>query len=628
MSHPGKAQLADLYRRARSFSQPPTQPRGRSSTHTPATGTADPLVLPGRTRSETKAYLYSLTPVTRSRSVGRPPLDSSPVYPIGKPVHKPKGNTDSAPTQPSSSGILDPKPTSSNSDTPLEKSESDKEDSSESESQDPPEPFEPPGTESESEPEPEESSGPDSGDSDIEASDSEHTDSESSEEEPDMAQGATQNQIRLVIQEMLGPLGPLLNEQGEIRMVQVGENHVQEGTSGTLIEKLGAMGKKQDVTRPPAPWIFHGREDEDAADFRDMLQDYLQQGGYNEEADKLRLTKMFLAGSAKSWFKQRDPQFATFDEFVTGFNEKYVTGEAANVMKDKLLSRRQGQGEDPVAYAEDICKKGLQLEWARDRIKDHIIAGLLPHFKEKVILNNPATLEATITFLNRIKHFGPQPNDMSVIQQSLTKILTQMKDDKEDKKLAIIQHQVDHDHPVQKICPHIQAALPHDVSPMSYVVETSTQRPPPRRQRQPKPPPPPPLPQQPSLPIIINTTQPAQVPFQAIQQPTQLQPQQMTFQSMGPQQTRPNFPRPRQKFQNTPGQGNCFLCSSPNHWKAQCPMNQAANPLPVQQQPQTNYWPAGNIQSGFQRRKGPRSRFNRGQQSPRGRPIYKAQGNY
>ena len=393
---------------------------------------------------------------------------------------------------------------------------------------------------------------------------------------PAMAAAATPDQIRLIIQQTLGNLGPQLDAQGAVQAD--GQNRP------TLMEKLTTLKKKADNPKPPGPSIFGGASDDNPIEWRDKITDYIEHGGYTEDADQMRIVKMYLKGRAAIWFKNlNEDQKDTLDHFKDAFKSKFLEGESKYSAQQALYARKQLPGEEPETYIEDVLIKADMLQWTKDQTLQHLIGGLQESLKPYVIMANPTTLEGTCDVILRA-HNANKSNlvnqGLPGIQSALSEILTQVKADKTPRKAtcAVVTAQ-----PHAETCPQPQQ------QPM-----LSPQQPPrPRR----KPPPPPPVQAQP--PIIINTMQP-----QPYSRPRPRIPRRF------PRNDRPTTNAPR------PDQGNaCWTCGSYSHWKNECPQN---NMPQYQRSPRQN----------FQRRRGPSGPPPPQQQFRQPRPIFKHQENY
>ena len=613
----GKTHLAHLLkhqaisqRRGRSRSQPPaghnTDTPSTSATHLSSHRPFEAELTPGRTRSETRYIEYLSTPYTRSRP-------SPPKPPFGFLQHKLAFKQNKTSTNSRARNLA--LESSQNSSNFPEQSDSEESEASTSEP-DTPEPLE-------------FEEIPDTYFEDIH-----HL---FLEPEPVMA---TPQQIRLIIQETLGPLGPNLDQHGQI----IPQDEQGHGTVPTLQQNLAQrfhhIHRKHDSTKPPGPSVFCGMEQENPMEFRERLTDYLAQTGIEQEAEKVRVAKMFLGGSALVWFKRLDPTPpATIANFWNSFDEKYVQGEAGRALLNDILSRQQGPTEDAMKYVDDIQEKSLQLAWDADRTRQQIITGLLPHIKQQVIIQNPATLDGTIALIRRIRnlHLGTSPEsgvELSNIKQSLSEILTQMKHNKEEKKIAAVEQSSEQNipqlAPVQQQQHYPTVPQPYNTQtyntpqscnmpqsfsdqqtfgqPQPYSSQPQQYKPPRKRFRNFTPQCTPPQPQ----PIIINTLQPQPV------------------QTAAAKSTRGR--QPRSGF--TTRSDGCWSCGSPDHWKSACPMKQGYSTGPVmynspsqQQQTSGQPWSTNNT-SGFRRRRGPGRGMGRGQPQPRSQTNYRNQGNF
>ena len=123
-----------------------------------------------------------------------------------------------------------------------------------------------------------------SSDSDKESSDLD-TPSEASDIQP-VATMATPNDIRKILSEMFGNIGPTIDNTGAV---------IQHAGNQTLTDKLTSMKRTQEMTKPPGPDIFKGTTKENARLWKTRMNDYLTHCGYTTNQEKMRVIKMFLA---------------------------------------------------------------------------------------------------------------------------------------------------------------------------------------------------------------------------------------------------------------------------------------------------------------------------------------------
>ena len=446
--------------------------------------------------------------------------------------------------------------------------------------------------------------------------------------DPNPIMAATADEVRLIINQTLGTLGPLINPQGGI--VQ----GAQGGNAGTLLQRLR---RRQGVSKPPGPPMFCGASDDDPVLFKEKLSDYIAQIGYDNEEDKVRAAKMFLTGTAHTWFKTLNPAPANLQALWDAFDTEFIKGEAARTLLDKLLTRKQMEHEDVMTYAEDIIAMATQLDWkqplvannagvlpAEDpgstRIKEQIIAGLTPSIKSHVVIQNPETLASLLSLLKRLRNVGTTApsQDLSAVQQSLAQILSQMKSDKKEKQLAAVQQEATPQPTVQ--------AMTHTISPPQYVQNSA---PPGGYQQQ--------YVMQPynegNQPQYVQNNLAGQFGraprnrFRGNQTPaSNFSPpkiiintvqQEPTNRRFRPQNTR--FPRGRYFGSANTRQAGCYSCGSPEHWFLECPSRNvynyppASRPPVMYQQPQgpqapPQSWPPAR-RGNFQRRK-PNPRYS------------------
>ena len=124
-------------------------------------------------------------------------------------------------------------------------------------------------------------------------------------------------QIRVILQQTLGQLGPQILPDGQVD---------DDGDAmPTLVDKLN----KPDVPKPPGPSIFGGTQQENPVEWHDWITDHIEHAGYRNDAEKLRVVRMYLKGRAAIWYKHLgDAQKEDFDAFLVAFNAKFLEGES------------------------------------------------------------------------------------------------------------------------------------------------------------------------------------------------------------------------------------------------------------------------------------------------------------
>ena len=212
--------------------------------------------------------------------------------------------------------------------------------------------------------------------------------------DPDPPAMATTDEIRLIIQQTLGPLGPELTNQGAL--VNNGE------VRPTLSDRLTSIKKKTDNPKPPGPSIYSGSTEENPSEWKSKMKDYIDHGGYITDVDQMRVTKMHLKGRALIWFKNLEgAKKDTWDHFVVEFDNKFIKGESKYIAQQALYDRKQLATETPENYVEDVLVKADMLNWTKDQTRQHLVAGLQESLKPYVIMANPQTLEATCDVILR-----------------------------------------------------------------------------------------------------------------------------------------------------------------------------------------------------------------------------------
>ena len=249
---------------------------------------------------------------------------------------------------------------------------------------------------------------------------------------------ATEAQIRLILQNVLGDFGNQLTAAGEIR--QEGGHNAPPNPN--LMDRLTTMRRKAETTKPPGPDTFRGTTTENARIWKTKMQDYLDHCGYpaanNEE--RLRVIKMFLSDQALIWYQNLpNHDKDTVAHFWEAFNGNYFGQGTQYALEQTLLSRRQQSGEKVEDYIGDVISKANQLDWQANRTIAHLIAGLNAKLKPFVMMKNPETLAETVRAIEMAAEaVKSQGADLETIQSALKELVVQVKADKDDKKVSAV----------------------------------------------------------------------------------------------------------------------------------------------------------------------------------------------
>lgn len=241
---------------------------------------------------------------------------------------------------------------------------------------------------------------------------------------------ATPEDLRRILRETLGALGPGANRDGVL------DHH--EADNPTLLDKLTTLKKRADMSKPPGPEVFRGTSLEDGTLWLSRMGDYLAHQAYPTNAERMRVVKMFLADRALIWFEGLVPrQSGTFEDFSRAFTRKYLSEEAQYATTQSLIARRQGPTEDPETYITDVILKGHMLRWDNDRIQQQLISGLDDKYKPQVIMARPTGLDETCSVIMTARHaVSHQGKELEGIQTALRDLATQIKSSVTEKKIA------------------------------------------------------------------------------------------------------------------------------------------------------------------------------------------------
>ena len=246
---------------------------------------------------------------------------------------------------------------------------------------------------------------------------------------------ATEQVIRKILKETFGDFGKKVDAAGA-PIVNAAGNEVAPAPS--LLDRLGNMKKKAEVAKPPGPFTFSGSMDQNPKLWKDTVTDYFEYAG-TSAADQKRLIKMYLSGPALVWARAKNS--ADIGTFWTDFEAEYINGPRKYITQQITLSRKQGDNEEAEDYISDLVSKADMLGWDNDRTLQHLMAGLNDAYKPHVIMQNPTNLNDAIALIRRAKNAGLVVNktpQLSAIQNSLSEILSQVKLEKEEKKVAAV----------------------------------------------------------------------------------------------------------------------------------------------------------------------------------------------
>ena len=246
---------------------------------------------------------------------------------------------------------------------------------------------------------------------------------------------ATLNDLRVLLTEMFGDLGPAINPQGA----------VVPGAppNPSLIEKLSSMKKKADVSKPPGPDIFCGSTQENARLWKTKMNDYLTHCGYTSHQERMRVIKMFLSDCALIWYEGLTPvQKANTTNFWAQFEKQYTAADTQHAKVQALVDRKQLPTEDAESFKADVLKKAHMVGWDDDRTMQHLVSGLNSRLKPFVLMRNPTTLGETCRAIDMAEEATKaQVSDLAGVQTALKDLAVQLKTEKEEKKVAAVQQQ-------------------------------------------------------------------------------------------------------------------------------------------------------------------------------------------
>ena len=362
---------------------------------------------------------------------------------------------------------------------------------------------------------------------------------------------ATPSDVRRILQEIVGDLGPATRDQ----------------PAPTLLDKLATMRKRTEMGRPPGPETFRGNSMEDPTTWLSRMEDYLALQGYQNDQEKLRVIKMFLADRALIWFEGLNAdQKRSVQTFKQAFQNKYQAPEARYAAAQALVDRKQGPDEDPENYITDVVLKGHMLGWDNARIQQQLINGLNTRYKPQVIMARPADLDEACSVIMTARHaVSHQTKELEGIQSALRELSSNIKNVNEERKT---------------LRPPAMNPMAADEPRQKKFKKRSGFRP--------------------VVPIVISDNRP--------------KPQEYGS---------PRPPRPDRDYRSGGNRGNdtCWTCGSPDHYASSCPQMMQGNVACFRCGIIGHISRLCPMNNNFQRRAGP------GRGRGRGRPFPANQGN-
>ena len=259
---------------------------------------------------------------------------------------------------------------------------------------------------------------------------------------------ATANEVRRILTDMLGPLGPHVGANGAL---DPGQDPNPNPDTPVLMDRLTNLRQRGDLNKPPGPETFRGTQEENARLWKTKMVDYLAHGGYPNDEVKLRIIKMFLADCALVWYLSLPAaQVDTVEHFWTAFTAQYLGPGTQYAVEQALMARKQEPTEDANTYMAEVITKANRLGWDQNRTMQHLISGLNNQLKPLVMMKTPQDLQETCRAIGTAKEAAKsQSIGLESVQSAIKDLVTQLKTDKEDRKVTTL-HQQTAIQPVQQ----------------------------------------------------------------------------------------------------------------------------------------------------------------------------------
>ena len=230
--------------------------------------------------------------------------------------------------------------------------------------------------------------------------------------------------LRTILQQVLGDLGPPIDANGQV--VQGQPPRV------TLTDRLRAQGARAAMSKPPTPETFSGTPKEDPRQWRRKMNDYLALL-HTPEADKVRVVSMFLTGAAEVWFNRLTPaQKAVYVDFMDLLQQTFEDMGDSFSQNMQAMNRTLKAGENIETYLTDIMKDATRLQWDDARIQFQLVQGLTPELKSDVIFLRPDGLNDCLEKIRRVavvNESKPKANvaELTGIKAALTSLVEEIK---------------------------------------------------------------------------------------------------------------------------------------------------------------------------------------------------------
>lgn len=164
-----------------------------------------------------------------------------------------------------------------------------------------------------------------------------------------------------------------------------------------------AVAPQQDrvnVAREVSMPMFHGRHGEDGKWWLALFIRFASCYGWND-GYRLKYVPFYLKESASTWFINNEPEFPTWETFVTHFNKVYANSTLiSHQAKEELRTRAQRIGETCHDYVQAVLKlcRDVDQQMPQNKKVEHVLKGIAENVYYMLHLKNFQTVNEILEF--------------------------------------------------------------------------------------------------------------------------------------------------------------------------------------------------------------------------------------
>ena len=138
------------------------------------------------------------------------------------------------------------------------------------------------------------------------------------------------------------------------------------------------------------------------------LENEFQLNGLSTIDKQLPVIYRHLEGDAQVWYEElarkkqrRKGPLSSLDRLKVAFLDRYAPMENKIVQEQQWEARKMRYGESVDSYISEVITKGHALGASEKQQMKRLVAGLLPHYRRSVMLQNPKDLATTLKAIHR-----------------------------------------------------------------------------------------------------------------------------------------------------------------------------------------------------------------------------------